>query len=172
MTDVNHVGFAWCPVSDSAGHRHGDTLASQEVALDRQPLLAATPSITAVASQRPVRGDDPVAGDEQADRVAPHGSADSACGPGRTDPSGDLAVARRLAPTETRNRQEHISIPARTVREIERRKDLRRPTIEEGLESEGGDRQVTDARVVWTGLGGGLDSLAEAPAQRCVKAVT
>ncbi len=40
-----------------------DTLASQQVALHRQPLLAAPPAVAAVPADRAVRRDDPVARD-------------------------------------------------------------------------------------------------------------
>ena len=102
--------------------------------------------------------------DEQADRVAPDRPADRSGGPGRADPAGDLSVAGSLTPSEAGYFEEHVPIPDRSIREIERWECRRWATGEERTESDRRDPEVLEASVCRGRRGRGLDLSAKAPA--------
>ena len=148
-----------------------DPFAQEQVALDGEPILATPPGVATVTAERAVRGDDPMTRDEQAHRVPPERPADGPGGPWCADPPGDLTIGRRFAPWDPGDGGEHVAIPARPIRQIERREGRRPPTGEERIEGGYGDTEVSEAQVASGPPEGDVDRSAEAPAETSPEAI-
>ena len=134
-------------LSGRSGDR--DAFAQQQLALERELLLAAAPGVAAVAADGPVGGDHPVARDEQADRIPADRATDRPSRARGADPPSDLAIADRRAPRDVRDGGEDVPVPGRPVAEVERRTSASRagpPGAPRGRRSRWPDGRVADRR--------------------------
>ncbi len=143
---------------------HDHTLAQEERLFSRQLLFPIDPAGPTVTAERAIRRDDPVAGDQHRDRVAAESPADRTGGSWRPDPSGDLAVARRLAPRDLADGVEHATVEDGAVAEVGR--DAARVhalTAQEGAEQWDGHVKMPYCSVVPARLGSRSGGEVEAP---------
>ena len=94
--------------------------------------------------------------------------------PRRSDPAGDLAVARRLAPRDRRDHAQHATVPGGPIGQVQEHVGLRRTPGQERLDRLNAGREVALAPIKGTATEGAPgrrrhDAAAEPSGEGCVK---
>ena len=104
--------------------------------------------------------------DEQADRVPAERPADRPGRPGRADPTGDVAIARGLAPADGRHLAEDRPVPGRPIGQVDGHGGGRRPRLEEPFERRDGRREPGSSWIAGRGKRGVGHRRGASPDQR------